>query len=104
MIVATRNPGKMREVREVLKGLGLRIHALSDFLNAPEIEENGKTFVENALKKARYYSKYFGKVTLADDSGLEVDSLKGLPGVYSARYAGERASSQENNRKLLREM
>ena len=104
MIVATRNRGKVREVREALKGLGLRIHALSDFSNAPEIEENGKTFVENALKKARYYSKYFGKVTLADDSGLEVDSLKGLPGVYSARYAGERASSQENNRMLLREM
>jgi len=104
MIVATRNRGKMREVREALKGLGLRIHALSDLSNAPEIEENGKTFVENALKKARYYSKYFGKVTLADDSGLEVDSLQGLPGVYSARYAGERASSQENNRKLLREM
>jgi len=94
----------MREVREALKGLGLRIHALSDFSNVPEIEENGKTFVENALKKARYYSKYFGKVTLADDSGLEVDSLKGLPGIYSARYAGEKASSQENSQKLLREM
>ena len=77
---------------------------MSDFSNVPEIEENGRTFIENALKKARYYSKYFGKVTLADDSGLEVDSLKGLPGVYSARYAGERASSQENNKKLLREM
>jgi len=94
----------MREVREALKGLGLRIHALSDFSNVPEIEENGKTFVENALKKARYYSRYFGKVTLADDSGLEVDSLKGLPGIRSARYAGEEASSQENNEKLLREM
>jgi len=84
--------------------LGLRIYALSDLSNVPEIEENGKTFIENALKKARYYSKYFRKVTLADDSGLEVDSLRGLPGVYSARYAGEKASSQENNRKLLREM
>jgi XTP/dITP diphosphohydrolase len=77
---------------------------LSDFSNVPEIEENGKTFVDNALKKARYYTKYFGKVTLADDSGLEVDFLKGLPGIYSARYAGEKASSQENNEKLLREM
>ncbi len=104
MIVATRNRGKTREVRGALKGFGLRIRTLSDFSNVPEVEENGKTFVENALKKARYYSKYFGKVTLADDSGLEVDHLKGLPGVYSARYAGEKASTQENNQKLLREM
>lgn len=104
MIVATRNRGKTREIREALKGLGVRIRSLSDFSNVPEIEENGKTFVDNALKKARYYTKYFGKVTLADDSGLEVDFLKGLPGIYSARYAGEKASSQENNEKLLREM
>ncbi|MGZ3525801.1 MAG: XTP/dITP diphosphatase, partial [Thermodesulfobacteriota bacterium] len=104
MIVATRNRGKTREIREALKGLGVRIRSLSDFSNVPEIEENGKTFVDNALKKARYYTKYFGKVTLADDSGLEVDILKGLPGIYSARYAGEKASSQENNEKLLREM
>jgi len=104
VIVATRNRGKTREIREALKGLGVRIRSLSDFSNVPEIEENGKTFVDNALKKARYYTKYFGKVTLADDSGLEVDFLKGLPGIYSARYAGEKASSQENNEKLLREM
>ncbi|MGZ3559791.1 MAG: XTP/dITP diphosphatase [Thermodesulfobacteriota bacterium] len=104
MIVATRNRGKTREIREALKGLGVRIRSLNDFSNVPEIEENGKTFVDNALKKARYYTKYFGKVTLADDSGLEVDFLKGLPGIYSARYAGEKASSQENNEKLLREM
>ena len=69
MIVATWNRGKMREVREALKGLSLDIHALSDFSNVPRVEENGKTFVENAMKKARYYSKYFGKVTLSDDSG-----------------------------------
>ncbi len=94
----------MREVREALKGLGLRVRALSDFGNVPDVEEDGETFVENALKKARYYSKYFGKITLADDSGLEVDSLNGLPGIRSARYAGEKASTQENNEKLLREM
>ena len=104
MIVATRNKGKIREIREALKGLGLRIHALSDFSGIPEIEEDGKSFAENALKKARFYSKYFGKVTIADDSGLEVDGLNGSPGIYSARYAGEGASSQENNRKLLGEM
>ncbi len=104
MIIATRNKGKIREIREALRGLDLRIHALSNFSGVPEIEEDGKSFTENALKKARFYSKYFGKLTIADDSGLEVDSLNGLPGIYSARYAGEGASSQENSRRLLREM
>jgi len=104
LIVATRNKGKIREIREALKGLGLRIYALSDFSDGPEIEEDGKSFAENALEKARLYSKIFGKLTLADDSGLEVDSLKGFPGIYSARYAGKGASPRENNQKLLREM
>jgi XTP/dITP diphosphohydrolase len=104
VIVATRNKGKIREIRDALKGLDLRIYGLSDFPDVPDIEEDGDSFTENALGKARFYAAYFGKLTLADDSGLEVDSLKGLPGVYSARYAGERASSQENNQKLLREM
>ena len=84
--------------------MGLRILSLNDFSDIPEIEENGKTFTENALKKARFYSIYFGQLTLADDSGLEVETLKGMPGIHSARYAGERASPQENNQKLLREM
>ena len=104
VIVATRNKGKLREFRDALKGLNLRIYGLSDFSDVPEIEEDGQSFTENALKKARFYSSYFGKLTLADDSGLEVASLKGEPGVHSARYAGERASSQENNQKLLEEM
>jgi len=100
-MIATRNKGKIREIREALNGLDLRIYALSDFPNVPNIEEDGKNFTENALKKARFYSKYFEMMTIADDSGLEVDSLKGLPGIYSARYAGEGASSQANNQKLL---
>jgi XTP/dITP diphosphohydrolase len=104
VVVATQNSGKIREIREALKGLDLRIYGLSDFSNVPEIEEDGKSFTENALKKAWFYSKHFGKLTLADDSGLEVDCLKGLPGIYSARYAGEGASSRENNQKLLNEM
>jgi XTP/dITP diphosphohydrolase len=104
VIVATRNKGKIREIREALKGLGLQIYALSDFQNGPEVEEDGKSFAENALKKARFYSKHFGKLAMADDSGLEVNALRGLPGIYSARYSGEGASSQQNNQKLLREM
>jgi XTP/dITP diphosphohydrolase len=104
LIVATRNKGKVREIRKTLRGLGFRIYSLSDFSNVPEVKEDGKSFTENALKKARFYSNYFGKLTIADDSGLEVDALKGLPGIYSARYTGEGASDRENNQKLLNEM
>jgi len=94
----------MREIRKALKGLGLLILSLNHFSDIPEVQEDGKTFTENALKKARFYSTYFDQLTLADDSGLEVEILKGMPGVHSARYSGERASAQENNQKLLREM
>lgn len=68
----------------------------------PDVEEDGKSFFENSLKKARFYSKLFGKIAIADDSGLEVDALGGGPGIYSARYAGERATDQENRKKLLK--
>ena len=87
-----------------MKGLRLQILSLNDFSDIPEIEEDGKTFTENALKKALFYSTYLEQLTLADDSGLEVETLKGMPGIHSARYAGERASPEENNQKLLREM
>ncbi len=104
IIVATKNRGKVREIRKALKGGDLKIYSLTDFDNVPGIEEDGKSFTENALKKARFYSKYFGRLAIADDSGLEVDALKGLPGVYSARYSREGASDRENNQKLLSEM
>jgi len=87
-----------------LKGLRLQILSLNDFSDIPEIEEDGKTFTDNALKKALFYSTYLEQLTLADDSGLEVETLKGMPGIHSARFAGERASPGENNQKLLREM
>ena len=104
IIAATKNKGKVREIRKALKGLGLKIYSLNDFSDVPKIKEDGESYTENALKKARFYSKYFKKLTIADDSGLEVDMLKGLPGIYSARYAGEGASDRKNNQKLLREM
>jgi XTP/dITP diphosphohydrolase len=104
VIVATQNRGKIREIKRGLKGLDLRIVSLNDFSGVPEVGEDGSSFVENALKKARFYSRYFGRPTLADDSGLEVNFLRGEPGIYSARYAGEGASTPENNRKLLKEM
>ncbi len=87
-----------------MKGLGIQIISLNSFPDAPKIEEDGESFIENALKKARFYSKYFGETVIADDSGLEVDILKGRPGVHSARYSGDASSERENNRKLLREM
>lgn len=104
IIVATGNRGKLREIRSALKGLGFQIRGLMDFANVPEMEEDGESFAENGLKKARFYSQFFGKLTIADDSGLEVDALGGTPGIYSARYAGIRASDQENRKKLLKEL
>jgi XTP/dITP diphosphohydrolase len=104
LLVATRNAGKVREIRKALRGLGLHILSLHDFRNVPEMEEDGKSFAENALKKARFYSKAYGRLTISDDSGLEVDILRGAPGIYSARFAGEKASDRENNLKLLGRM
>jgi XTP/dITP diphosphohydrolase len=104
IIVATGNRGKLREIRSALKGLGFQIRGLMDFANVPEVDEDGESFAENGLKKARFYSQFFGKLTIADDSGLEVDALGGTPGIYSARYAGIRASDQENRKKLLKEL
>jgi len=104
VIVATRNQGKVREIRRVLKGFGMKIRSLKDFPDVPAIEEDGKSFTENALRKARFYAAYFGEIAVADDSGLEVDALKGAPGIYSARYVREGASDSENNQKLLKEM
>ncbi len=104
IIVATKNPGKLREIRSALKGLRFQIRGLMDFSGVPEMKEDGRSFAENGLKKARFYSQFFGKLTLADDSGLEVDALGGKPGIYSARYAGIKASDQENRKKLLKEL
>jgi XTP/dITP diphosphohydrolase len=104
VIVATRNRGKLREIRSVLQGLRFRVRGLTDFEDIPGVEEDGKSFAENGLKKARFYSRLFGKLTIADDSGLEVDALNGNPGIYSARYAGMEASDQENRKKLLKEL
>lgn len=77
---------------------------MTDYKDLPEVEEDGSSFIENGLKKARFYCQFLGKLTIADDSGLEVDVLGGNPGIYSARYAGIRASDQENRKKLLKEM
>jgi XTP/dITP diphosphohydrolase len=101
LLVATRNRGKVQEIRKALRGMGFRIRSLHDFEDVPDVEEDGRTFSENALKKARFYSEFFNLLAVSDDSGLVVDSLNGRPGIYSARFAGEKATDRENNRKLL---
>jgi XTP/dITP diphosphohydrolase len=102
IVVATENPGKLREIKDALQGMGVEIVSLRDLSPMPSIEEDGKTFQENALKKARVVAQRSGRLTIADDSGLEVDCIQGNPGVRSARFAGEGASDAENNLKLLR--
>jgi XTP/dITP diphosphohydrolase len=101
LLVATTNPGKFAEVKGFLVALPLRILSLKDLDNSPAVIEDGRTFEENALKKARTLADFSGLLTLADDSGLEVDVLNGAPGIYSARYAGADADDERNNKKLL---
>jgi len=102
LVVATKNLKKLKEIKAILKGLPLEITSLADYPAAPRIIENGKTFAENALKKAVKIARYTGKLTLGEDSGLCVDALGGAPGVYSSRFAGKGKSDGQNNLKLLK--
>jgi XTP/dITP diphosphohydrolase len=104
LLVATTNQGKFAEVQAFLKNLPLTILSLKDLGRWPAVVEDGATFEDNALKKARALAEYSGMLTLADDSGLEVDALNRAPGIYSARYAGEEGNDEKNNEKLLREL
>lgn len=101
IIFATGNEGKVKEIQQMLEGMGIELVSLKDYKNVPEIVEDGKSFLENALKKAKTISEFTGETVLADDSGLSVDVLGGEPGIYSARYAGEKATDEENNALLL---
>lgn len=104
VVLATGNQGKAEEFSKLLKGVFEKILSLKEFDNSPEVIENGKTFHDNALKKAREIADYTGKLTLADDSGLEVEALDGRPGVCSARFSGENATDRSNIEKLLAEL
>ena len=104
LVIASRNNGKVIEIRELLKDFSLKIAGLNDFGPIPEIEEDGKTFDENAYKKASFTSKILGMPVLADDSGLSVEALGGAPGIYSARYGGEDTTDEKNCLKLLETM
>ncbi|MBB1380006.1 XTP/dITP diphosphatase [Pseudoalteromonas sp. SR43-2] len=100
LVLATGNPGKVKELANMLSSLNINVVPQSDF-NVGEVAETGTTFVENAIIKARHAAKITGMPAIADDSGLEVDGLNGAPGVYSARFAGPGASDQDNIDKLL---
>jgi XTP/dITP diphosphohydrolase len=101
LLIATSNMGKAKEISEALKDFDFEIKTLKDFPNITPPQETGNTFFENAYLKAKYYAEKTGLLSLADDSGLEVDILNGAPGIYSSRFAGENASDEENNKKLL---
>lgn len=103
ILLASNNPGKVREIQAILASDDIEIVPQSAF-QIPDIDEIGLTFVENAILKARHASKLSGLAAIADDSGLEVDALGGAPGVFSARYAGPGANDADNNAKLLREL
>ena len=109
LVMATRNAGKVREMAELLGDLGVKLLGLADFPEIPDIPEEGATFAENALAKAKTVARLAGLPALADDSGLEVEALGGRPGVLSARYAQDRTAGliptdQDNWQKLLDEL
>ena len=101
IVLATRNRGKIREFKRLLGDFPVEIKSLEDFGPIPPVVEDGETFEDNAVKKARHTARVLGLPAIADDSGLEVAALNGAPGIMSARYAGEAASDNENNLKLL---
>lgn len=104
ILIATRNEGKTNEFRAFFQKLGYGVENLNAYPDLPEVEETGTTFEENARLKAETIAQLTGKIVLADDSGLKVDALGGLPGVWSARFSGPGATDERNNQKLLHEL
>ena len=104
ILIGTHNRHKTEEITRLLSPLGIRVRDLNEFPHIPPVEEDGKTLLENSRKKANTYGGLTGLPCLADDTGLEVEALDGAPGVYSARYAGEKCSYMDNCAKLLKEL
>lgn len=104
LVLATRNKGKKREFELLFNGLPVKIKGVSEFQKIPKFEEEGSTFEEIAINKAKCVSKALDLPAIADDSGLTVEALNGAPGIFSARYAGKSATNGQNNRKLLEKM
>ncbi|MCK5033808.1 MAG: RdgB/HAM1 family non-canonical purine NTP pyrophosphatase [Calditrichia bacterium] len=102
--IATKNEHKVAEIKPILKNLNVNLKSISVYDNIPDAVEDGITFEENAKLKAEHYFKYLKKPVIADDSGLVVPALNGEPGIYSARYAGEKSNYALNNQKLLKKM
>ncbi len=104
IVIATGNKKKFAEIKEITRGMGIKLLTLDDFPGAPRVLENGKTFWENAAKKALKIAKFTKKLTLGEDSGLCIDALGGAPGIYSARFAGYQKSDARNNLKVLKSL
>lgn len=104
LVVATKNKKKLREIKEILKGLDLKIISLEELPKTPRIIENGKSFKENAIKKAVKIAGFMKKLTLGEDSGICVYALGGKPGIYSSRFSGKNKSDIQNNLKLLKSL
>jgi len=103
IVLASENPGKLREIKQIFSGLHIEALPQTQF-NVPDVEETGLSFVENAIIKARNAAKCTSLPALADDSGIEVDALNGQPGIYSGRYGGKNASDLDNLQKLLHDL
>lgn len=104
IVFATKNRGKVKEVQEKLKQFGIEVIPISEVAEVEAPEETGETFCENAYQKVTYYAERINMPVIAEDSGLEVEALGGKPGVFSSRFAGEGATDEENNRKLIQEL
>ncbi|MEA3470827.1 MAG: XTP/dITP diphosphatase [Thermodesulfobacteriota bacterium] len=104
MVFASKNKGKIKELKALLEGIPVELVSIDDYPGIPDIVEDGSSFFENAMKKATLIFDYTGQMVIADDSGLDVDFLGGRPGVHSSRYAGADATDEENNEKLLSEL
>lgn len=102
LVIATKNKKKLDEIKKILADLNLNILSIADFDDFPQIHEDEETFEGNAVKKAILTTKFTGKMALADDSGLEIDYLNGMPGIRSARFAGENATDMDRNYKILK--
>ncbi len=104
IVLASRNQKKAREVSEILAPAGFQVIPVTEFADIPEVEEDGVTFAENAAKKASEVARRLNRWVIGEDSGLQVDALKGAPGIYSARYSGDDATDEKNNQKLIAEL
>ena len=104
IVLATRNQDKIGEIKKILNGIDARLLSLEDFPGCPKVVEDGETLEANAKKKALVVSQYTKKLSLAEDTGLEVEALSGAPGIHSARFAGDNCTYEDNNKKLLKLM